>query len=80
VIAAASIPSEDDLIVGIAKQFDCPQAVALSWLIQTFIHFNPRQASERLAQREALNYEQKPEVAPATQTQVPAHQAALGET
>lgn len=44
-------PSEEQLIEGLAAQFGCPEAVALSWLTQLFAHFDPKAAAERLASR-----------------------------
>lgn len=46
-------PTEDQIITGIAEYFDCPPAVALSWLTQLFTHFNPKAAAERLVLKES---------------------------
>lgn len=42
-------PTDSEIIRGIALQFDCPEAVALSWLTLMFVHFDPRAMAERLA-------------------------------
>lgn len=47
-------PTDDEIVVGLAKHFGTPEAVALSWLTGMFVHFNPREAAERLAEREGL--------------------------
>lgn len=44
-------PTEVEIIQGLARQFDCPEAVALSWLTQLFRHFDPKAAAEALAER-----------------------------
>lgn len=45
-------PSDDEIVIGLAAQFKCPEAVALSWLAGMFTHFNQREAAERLAERQ----------------------------
>lgn len=44
-------PSDDEIIAGLAKAFDCPDTVALSWLTSMFRHFDPRAAQERMVER-----------------------------
>lgn len=50
-------PTDDEIIHGLAAQFKCPAAVALSWLTQMFRHFDPKAAAERLAAYEAEHRE-----------------------
>lgn len=44
-------PTDTQLVQAVAKQFDCPEAVALSWLTNMFRHFDPKRMTEELAAR-----------------------------
>jgi hypothetical protein len=47
-------PTEDEIIMAVARQLDAPEAVALSWLTSFVRHFDPKAAAERMAAREGV--------------------------
>lgn len=44
-------PTPTEIIQAIATHFECPEAVALSWVTQMFRHFDPKLMTEALAAR-----------------------------
>lgn len=49
----ATPPSEDQIIAALAQHFQAPQSAAIAWLAAIKLHFDPKAAAERLAERNA---------------------------
>ena len=46
------VPSDDEIIAGLAAHFEAPEAAVIAWLARIKLQFDPKAAAERLAERE----------------------------